>query len=209
MKLIKYEHACFTVEEDGKVLVVDPGGLSTDFIAPDNVVAVVVTHEHFDHCDKEQLAGIIDKNPDAVIIGPEAVTSKIEAFQTRPVEANTSLEVGPFRLAFHGGKHALIHTSTPVVANLGVMINDLLYYSGDSFTLPGVPVDTLALPAGAPWMKIGEAMDFLITIRPRLAFPTHDALLSEAGKSSADNWLGGYAAKNGIEYQRLAEPLEI
>ena len=26
MKLTKYEHACFTVEKDGKLLVVDPGG---------------------------------------------------------------------------------------------------------------------------------------------------------------------------------------
>lgn len=209
MKLTKYEHACFTVEDDGKVLVVDPGGLSADFIPPENIVAIVVTHEHFDHFDTEQLAGIIDKNPDAVIIGPEAVTSQIETFQTRPVNAGDKVEIGSFRLAFHGGKHALIHQSKPIVANLGVMINDLLYYPGDSFTLPGVPVDTLALPAGGPWMKEGEAMDFLATIKPRLAFPTHDALLSDAGKSVSDDWLSGYAAENGIEYRRLAKSIEI
>ncbi|HEU5121957.1 MAG TPA: hypothetical protein VFT59_03855, partial [Candidatus Saccharimonadales bacterium] len=75
--------------------------------------------------------------------------------------------------------------------------------------LPGVPVDTLALPAGGPWMKEGEAMDFLATVKPRLAFPTHDALLSETGKSVSDNWLSGHAALNAIEYQRLTNSIEI
>lgn len=209
MKLTKYEHACFTVEEDGRILVIDPGGLSTDFIAPDNVVAVVVTHEHFDHLDKEQLAAIVDKNPDAVIVGHSAVVSKIAGLPTQAVEAGEKIDIGPFNLRFTGGKHAVIHSSTPVVANLGVMINDLLYYPGDSFTLPGGAIDTLALPANAPWMKVGEAMDFLVTVMPRFAFPTHDALLSDAGKSVADNWLSGIADKNGIEYRRLIDTIEI
>lgn len=209
MKLTKYEHACFTVEKDDQLLVVDPGGLSTDFVALENIVAVVVTHEHFDHLDKEQLAAIIDKNPDAIIIGPIAVVSQIETFQTQAIAAGETMSVGPFTLTFTGGKHAVIHPDTPVVANIGVLINDLLYYPGDSFTLPGGAVDTLALPVSAPWMKVSEAMDFLMTVMPRLAFPTHDALLSEAGKSVADNWLNGIAEKNGIEYRRLTETVDI
>ncbi len=209
MKLVKYEHACFTLEEDGRLLVVDPGGLSTDFIAPDNVAGIIITHEHFDHFDTEQLAGIIDKNPDALIIAHEAVTSNIETFSTRPVMAGESLEVGSFRLSFHGGEHALIHSSIPKIANLGVMINDLLYYPGDSFTLPGVPVDTLALPVAAPWMKASEAIDFLNVVNPRFVFPTHDAILSDGGKMVVDRVIGGAAEKAGAEYKRLSEPVEI
>jgi L-ascorbate metabolism protein UlaG (beta-lactamase superfamily) len=55
MKLTKYEHACFTVEKDDQVLVVDPGSFSSDFIAPAGVVAIVVTHEHGDNFDPEQI----------------------------------------------------------------------------------------------------------------------------------------------------------
>ena len=51
MKLTKYEHACFSVEHDGMTLVVDPGNFTTDFIAPEGVIAVVITHEHSDHFD--------------------------------------------------------------------------------------------------------------------------------------------------------------
>lgn len=209
MKLTKYAHACFTLEEDGWILVVDPGGLSVDFLPPENVVAIVITHEHFDHLDHDQLAGIIDKNPDAIIISHEAVTSKIETFQTQSVSPGETTTVGPFTLSFHGGTHAVIHSSVPTVANLGVIINELLYYPGDSFTLPGVPVDTLAIPASAPWMKIGEAMDFLTTVKPRLAFPTHDAMLSDAGKESSDAWLVRAADTCGTEYKRLSDTIEI
>lgn len=209
MKLTKYEHACFTVEKDGQVLVVDPGGFSTDFIAPDHVVAVVVTHIHGDHFDPEQLAAIIDKNPDATVLGHEAVTAQIEAFKTQTVSAGDKLSVGPFDLAFTGGEHALIHSTIPMIANLGVMINDLLYYPGDSFVLPGTAVDTLALPAGAPWMKTGEAMNFLLAVMPRFAFPTHDAFLSDAGKDQADRLLGDIARQNGIGYARLTDVTRI
>jgi len=209
MKLVKYEHACFTVEEDGQLIVVDPGGLSSDFIAPANVTAIIITHEHFDHFDIEQVASIIDKNPDATILGHESVMAKIETFHTRPVVAGEILEIGPFRFAFHGGDHALIHPSTPKIANLGVMINDLLYYPGDSFSLPGTSVDTLALPVAAPWMKASEAIDFLATIRPRLAFPTHDAILSDSGKMIADTIFGGAAKRDNVEYVRLVESIEI
>jgi L-ascorbate metabolism protein UlaG (beta-lactamase superfamily) len=209
MKLTKYDHACFTVEKDNQVLVVDPGNFSTDYLPGNNVVAIVITHEHADHFDPEQIAAIVDKNSEAVIIGHESVVSKIEAFKTQAVAASDKLTVGPFGLEFFGGTHATIHRSIPVIPNLGVMINELLYYPGDSFVLPGRAVDTLAIPAGAPWLKIGDAMDFLELMQPRLAFPTHDAVLSDVGKGLADKLLGAVAEKHGIEYKRLDTTLEL
>lgn len=209
MKLTKYRHACFTVEEDGKILVVDPGEFSTDFIAPENVVAVVVTHEHSDHFDPEQLTGIMDKNPDAIILAPQSISDKLEAFNHQAITAGEATETGPFTLAFHGGPHATIHENIPAIENVGVVVNDLLYYPGDSFALPGQPIDTLLLPASAPWMKISEAINFLATIKPRLAIPTHDAILSIEGQEIADRLLGGVAQKIGSEYQRLEAPIEI
>jgi L-ascorbate metabolism protein UlaG (beta-lactamase superfamily) len=209
MKLTKYEHACFTVEKDDQMLVVDPGGFSSDFMPPEQIIGIVITHAHGDHLDHDRLAMIIDKNPDAIVIGPEAAISSIEVFSTRVVNTGDHLTVGPFDLAFFGGEHAVIHKDIPLVANLGVMINDLLYYPGDSLTLPDVSIDTLAVPAAAPWLKLSEAMDFLVAAHPRLAFPTHDAILSQVGKEMIDRILGGVASNNGIEYKRLEAPLEI
>jgi L-ascorbate metabolism protein UlaG (beta-lactamase superfamily) len=209
MKLTKYDHACFTVEKDHQMLVVDPGNFSTDYLPSNNVVGIVITHEHPDHYDPEQIAAIIDKNPEAVIIGHEDVISQVEVFKTQAVDAGDKLKIGLFELEFFGGTHAVIHRTMPVVANLGVMINDLLYYPGDSFTLPGRAIDTLAIPAGAPWLKVGDAMDFLELVKPRFAFPTHDAVLSDIGKGLADRLLNSVAEREGIEYKRLDTPVEL
>jgi L-ascorbate metabolism protein UlaG (beta-lactamase superfamily) len=209
MRLTKYEHACFTVQKDNQILVIDPGNFSTDYLPSENVVGVIITHEHPDHNDHEQLAAIIDKNPEAIIIGHENVVSKIEVFQTQTVNAGEQLKIGSFSLEFFGGTHAIIHRSIPPVANLGVMINDLLYYPGDSLVLPGKPVDTLAIPAGGPWLKIGDAMDFLELTKPRFAFPTHDAVLSSLGKTLADRLLLRVAGQHGTEYKRLDSPIEL
>ena len=209
MKLTKYEHACFTVEDNGQVLVVDPGNLSSDFIAPEHVCAVIITHQHGDHFDPDHLADIFDKNDEVLLIGPADVVEQIEVERKQAVEAGEKLTVGPFDLEFFGGTHALIHESMPRVQNLGVMINDLIYYPGDSLDAPGRPVDVLAIPAAAPWMKIGEAMDFLLAVHPRLAFPTHDAIASDAGKAIVDRLLTQIAQENGMEYSRLASELEI
>ena len=56
MKLTKYEHACFTLEKDGKMLVVDPGTFTTKLDPPENVVGIVITHEHSDHFDVNALS---------------------------------------------------------------------------------------------------------------------------------------------------------
>lgn len=209
MKLTKYQHACFTVEVEERILVVDPGAFSTDFIAPSNVAAIIITHEHPDHFDHDFIAQTIDKNPDAVIVAHPSVTSQIEVFNVKPVVPGETLAVGPFSLEFFGGSHAVIHPEIPPIANIAVMVNDLLYYPGDSFILPEKPVDTLALPASAPWMKLSEAADFMTDIHPRLAFPTHDAILSDAGKNIADTLLTTFASKNDIQYQRLSGPIDV
>lgn len=209
MQLTKYEHACFTVQKDEQVLIVDPGDFSSDFIAPEHVVGIIVTHEHSDHFDYEQLATILDKNPEAIIVSPLSVTSQIEVFETRPVAAGDVIKLGPFTLEFFGGEHAVIHPSLPTIANLGVLVNDLLYYPGDSFTVPGRPIDTLALPVAAPWLKINEVMDFLTLTHPRLAFPTHDAILSDIGKEITDTRLLATAATLDIIYQRLTTQINI
>lgn len=209
MKLTKYEHACFTVEHDDGLLVVDPGNFTTDFIAPGGVAAIVITHEHADHFDREQIAAIIDKNPDAIVVGHQSVVGQLETPRVQAVEAGDTFAVGGFSLEFFGGNHADIYEHLPTPVNLGVMINDLLYYPGDSFTLPGRPVDTLALPIGAPWLKVSETISFAKSVQPRLAFPTHDAVLSDIGKSLIDRLIPAALSATNIQYQRLTEPTEL
>jgi hypothetical protein len=62
------------------------------------------------------------------------------------------------------------------------MVNDCLYYPGDSFTLPKRPVKVLAFPAAAPWCKVSEVVEFVASVKPTKAFPTHNGTLSEFGE---------------------------
>lgn len=209
MKLTKYEHACFTLEKDGQIVVIDPGKWSTDFAADERVAAVVITHEHPDHFYVETLQAIVDKSPDAVIVAHSDVVAKMPELPTRSVTAGETTTVGPFTLEFFGGTHATIHRSFDELANLGVFIDNTVYYPGDSFVHPDKPVPILALPVTAPWLKISEVIDFLTAVKPQFAFPTHDAIASNFGKGLVDGTLPSFAEGYGGTYQRIDGSIEI
>ena len=183
MKVTKYEHSTLLVSIGDDNLIVDPG-IYLSLADFSGVLAVVITHEHQDHWSPDQLNRILERSPEARILGPAGVAKAAADFEVEVVKAGDTIEIGPFSLTFFGEKHALIHESIPVPDNVGVLINDELYYPGDSYTIPDVAVGTLAAPLGAPWLKIGEAMDFVLAVAPERAFYAHDMTLSVAGKTS-------------------------
>lgn len=181
MKITKYGHACLVVEQGENRLIVDPGFYTEDLPEVSNVAAIVITHQHDDHCYEPQLDRILANNPDAKIFGPDEVVKRLGGYPATAVHHGDYHVVGGFTLEFFGDMHAEIHRSFPLVQNCGVMINDTLYYPGDSFTRPDRPVEILACPTSAPWLKIGDVMDFVAEVKPRRSFATHNALLSEKG----------------------------
>lgn len=207
MKLTKYAHACAVLEEQGKCLVIDPG-VFTELPDLTDVVAVIITHAHPDHVNPELLQRILAANPEAIVFSTDETAAEHNSFPITTVTAGQTITVGPFKLTFTGGEHAMIHDSLPRNHNVGVIVNDgTLYFPGDSFVVPEVPVQTLLIPAAAPWMRIGEAIDFLAAVKPQRAIPTHDAILSEQGMQVHDSHLNN----KGIAYQRLTpgESVEI
>jgi hypothetical protein len=69
----------------------------------------------------------------------------------------------------------------------------------------------LLLPVSAPWCKIAEVIDFARTVKPRLAVPIHDAILSEFGLALVDRLLGDQGPGISATYRRLAaaESIEL
>lgn len=202
MKVTKLEHATLLITSGDDNLIVDPGMFLSlaDF---SRVLAVVITHDHSDHWTPDQLGRILETSPDARIFAPAGVAKDAAGFEIEVVKAGDTIEIEPFTLTFFGEKHAIIHESIPVLDNVGVLVNDELYYPGDSFTVPDVTVGTLAAPLGAPWLKIGEAMDFVLAVAPKRAFYTHDMTLSVAGKDSHSTRLKWATEQGGGTFHAL------
>jgi L-ascorbate metabolism protein UlaG (beta-lactamase superfamily) len=208
MKLTKLEHAALILDKAGQKLFIDPGSFTSPLTETARAVAVVITHEHPDHWTPEQLDRIIALNPDVPIFAPAGVAAAAAGYPVTVVRAGDTVEVGPFRLRFFGGTHAIIHETIPVIDNLGVLVDEELYYGGDSFTIPeGVTVQTLAVPAGAPWLKISEVMDYVLALKPRRTFPTHEMGLSRGGKELSNARIKWATEQNGGEFFPL-EPNE-
>lgn len=204
MQLKKYTHACFTVTTNNHTLVVDPGIWTDNFIIPDDTVGIVITHQHPDHYSPELVASILQQSPNATLFTTDDTTI-INAADVQIVNPGETRHIGPFLLEFFGGEHAVIDTHIPVIHNLGVYINQQIYYPGDSFALPNRPINTLVLPVAAPWMKIAESLTFLRAIAPRLALPTHDSILNGTGKALVDRLCAAAAEEIGTTYQRIDE----
>ena len=205
MRIRKLEHAALLIGDGGHQLLVDPGSLTTPLVDVRGIDAVVITHEHADHWTPDQLQRILDTNRDARVFGPAGVATAAEGFPVETVSAGDTVTAGPFTLRFFGGQHAVIHASIPVVDNVGVLVNDRLYYPGDSFAIPeGVQVDTLAVPAGAPWLKIGEVMDYVAAVKPKRTFPTHVGMLSAAGLAISNARINEVMERIGGQHYALA-----
>jgi len=211
MRITKHEHAYLTLDKNGETLVIDPGGFAAGLGDLDDVVGVVITHEHADHWTPAHLQALAERFPGVPML-TTAATARSAPVEMTVVSPGDTANLGSFSVRFFGGTHSEIHSSIPLVDNVGVLVDDVFYYPGDSYAVPdGVDVQVLAAPTGAPWLKIGEAMDFVLAVTPQHAFGTHDETLSDAGRGMHRDRLAWATEQSGGEFYRLdaGESIEI
>jgi L-ascorbate metabolism protein UlaG (beta-lactamase superfamily) len=193
MRLTKHEHACVVLEKDGAKIVIDPGSFSSgaaDIVA--DADAVLLTHEHMDHVNEAAINGALAARPELRIYAPAGLASTFAGHQDQftAVAAGDQLTLASFAVTVHGTEHAVIHPDIPTVPNVGYLVDGSVYHPGDAFFVPGVPVPVLLLPTSGPWMKIGEAADYVRAVRPQQIIQIHEMLLSDIGLFLAGNLLG-------------------
>jgi L-ascorbate metabolism protein UlaG (beta-lactamase superfamily) len=211
MLLTKFTHACVRLEQDGRVLVFDPGNFSETEQALAGADAVLVTHEHPDHIDVDAVTAALLADHSLQLFAPAGVAAQLlgkvpdAAQRIHAVAPGEDFEAAGFSVRCFGGQHALIHPQIPVVANIGYFVDSNVYHPGDSFVVPdGVDVQTLLVPIHAPWNKVGEVVDFVVGVRAPKAFPIHDALLNENGRGLVEGHVTRLGAKYGTEYRHLS-----
>jgi L-ascorbate metabolism protein UlaG (beta-lactamase superfamily) len=164
--LTHYGHACVLAElPDGTRILFDPGTYSAGFEDLAGLDTVLITHEHPDHHDTQRQARLATANPGARVV--------------TVADAVDSVTAGGTVVRVRRGEHAVVHRDLPNVANNAYQVGDLLFHPGDSFTLPTGPVRVLLLPAGGPWMKLAESVDYLRAVAPEIAVPIHQAGLAD------------------------------
>jgi L-ascorbate metabolism protein UlaG (beta-lactamase superfamily) len=200
MRLTKHGHACVRLDSDGGSLVIDPGSYSPD-VDLGGVGDLLVTHEHADHVDP---AVVVPAAKDGIRVhAPAGVVEWLReehGVEAHVVDPGDSIQVAGLDVRVVGGDHAEIYDGLPGCANVGYLVHGI-YHPGDALHVPEEAVETLLVPASAPWLKLAEALDFVRAVRPERALPIHDAMLSDIGLGNVDRWL---EMKGSTDYRRLA-----
>ncbi|MEV4686172.1 MBL fold metallo-hydrolase [Microbacterium sp. LWH3-1.2] len=212
MILTKFNHATVRFEKDGVSLVTDPGTPtpeSEELLS--SAAAVLVTHEHFDHCDADALRRGLDRNPDLQVYGPAPVAELVGDHSDRFTEVSPgeSFTIGPFFVETFGGTHAVIHPEMPEMSNISYLIEGRVYHPGDSYELPGVPVETLLMPTSGPWTSIRQGIDFVRGVAPTRAYQIHEFELSEPGQEYALYFLNLIAQSAPITKLAVGDSIEV
>ena len=195
MQLTHFGHSCVLADFGHTTVLFDPGNFSHGFEGITGLSAIVITHQHPDHVDQERLPALLDGNPGAALYADPQTTAQLSA-PCQAVHVGDELSVGQLTIRALGGKHAVIHPEIPVIENISYVIDDdgqrgRFMHPGDALFVPDEPIDVLAAPAAAPWMRIAEAVDYLRAVAPARAIPIHQAVVAPEAR--------------GIYYGRLTE----
>ncbi|MCF8601893.1 MBL fold metallo-hydrolase [Gordonia sp. HY442] len=190
MRITHLLHSCILVEHSGTSVLFDPGTFSAGFEQLTGLDAILVTHQHPDHADPARLPALVEANPDAVRYADPQTAAQLnergDAGSWSVIGPGERLTIGALTVRGTGGRHAVIHPELPVVDNISYILDTdeqvgAFCHPGDALYIPFEKIDVLALPAAAPWLKLSEPIDYLRAVNPRVAFPIHQGVQSEAG----------------------------
>jgi|SRR5579875_1493778 L-ascorbate metabolism protein UlaG (beta-lactamase superfamily) len=177
-------HDGFKIEEDSKTLVIDPFKLSRDVKAD----YVLISHEHFDHCNAEDLKKVI--KPNTVVVAIPACKdelSKVKPKEIKMVKPGDKVDLGDFEIqaipAYNTNKYREPgkHFHPKAEGKVGYVIKTkggtTIYHTGDSDLIPemnNLAPDIALLPVSGTYvMTADEAIEAVSKIKPKIAIPMH------------------------------------
>ncbi len=208
MYIKKLSHCCLVIETKGKKILLDPGYFSLEEHRKlKKLDIILITHEHSDHFHIESLKELLKTNPKAKIITNDVVGDMLakEGIEHHIMKHGNVIDLEEIHIEAYGKDHAIMHSSIPPVSNVGFFIENKFFFPGDALTDPEKEIGVLGLPVSGPWMKISEAVDYALKLRPRIAIPMHDAIKF----GSAHMIPSIVLPKNGIEFIKLEEGGDI
>lgn len=208
MNIKKLKHCCMLIDVGKTRIMTDPGIYSLE--EHDKVKhadIVLITHEHPDHFHIESLKALIKRAPEVSVIANDSVGVILakEGIEHRIMINGDKVSLKGVEIEAIGEKHAMIYKTLPIVSNVGFLIENRFFYPGDALTDPKRSIEALALPVSAPWLRLSDAIDYALQVKPRISFPVHDAIRFAIQHTYTKKVL----AENGIEFVALEEGGEL
>ena len=178
-------HDGFKIESGGETLVIDPFKLKRNVPAD----YVLISHEHFDHLNEEDLKKVVKPKETTVvsIAAAKDEVSKVSTKEFKVVKPGDRIKLGSFDIravpAYNTNKFAEpgkpFHPKQDgkvgyvVTTKSGVSI----YHTGDSDLIPEMddlkPEIALLPVSGTYVMTADEAIEATKRIKPKVAIPMH------------------------------------
>lgn len=201
MKITKYLHSCLLVEDQKKVVLIDPGNYSYDAKVLDIHVlqqldAIVITHEHMDHMHIPWIQEILQKFPDTTLYTTASAKNILEQNGITNVHTRgndfITLEPVPHEKIWFG----------PPSENVLATLFDTLATPGDSHTFT-TNATVLALPVTAPWGSTTAAVALAEKLHPRVIIPIHDWHWKDEARRGFYQRLHEYFSQKGIDFKTV------
>ena len=193
MRITHLGHAAVLVETDDARILIDPGNFSDAWHSLTNLDAVLVTHQHPDHIDPENVGALLTANAGAKVLVEPSIISQItdgkipELPNATPFPADDQKVIGDVLITAVGGLHAIIHRDIPRIGNVGYVLQSAgqptFFHPGDAYDTAPQGIDILGVPAYGPWAAMKETIDFVRAVGALEGFPIHGELLSDRGRS--------------------------
>ncbi len=199
MKITKLGHSCLLVEMPESVsrtVLFDPGDMSVEYVRAANLRYlddIVITHEHFDHCNYGLIKELVEQFPGVRILAPDSLVTVLAA---ENIAVNSQVPEG---MELFDAPHEPVEPLATTPQAIGVHYLDKLTHPGDSHSF-SVSKSILALPVTAPWGTTIRALELAVELKPKYVIPIHDWMWRDEWRTKMYDGLEAYFGQQGISF---------
>ncbi|MCB9808937.1 MBL fold metallo-hydrolase [Candidatus Nomurabacteria bacterium] len=181
MLIKKINHCCFTITTDGIVFITDPGS----FVDPVDLLradVLLLSHEHGDHYQVENIQKLLDLNPDLKIYTNESVYDLLqdENIESEIMTDGDILEYEGITIRAVGEWHEEIYNQFGMVKNIGFYINEKVFFPGDAFNPLDFTPEVAMFCIAGPFTQAKKSIVWAGSLGARVVIPMHESILVPA-----------------------------